>query len=80
MTPSQIKKMKAAEARKKEELARYDEERKQAREERVEILSKTLIRRLNRLTNTFMDEGAIRGFQSKIQVFKLQPDPIVINN
>jgi hypothetical protein len=57
-----------AEARKKAELAKYEEERQRAREERVETLSNNLIRKLSILTDTKMKAPDIRRFQRSIQV------------
>lgn len=63
--------MNAADFRKEAELAKHKNERKLAREERVKTLSETLIRKLNQLTDTDMDEKAIRAFQLKLQVPEL---------
>ncbi|RPB11273.1 DnaJ-domain-containing protein [Morchella conica CCBAS932] len=56
-----------AEARKKAELAKYEQERQRAREERVETLSNNLIRKLSTLTDTKMKASDIRRFQRSIQ-------------
>lgn len=61
----------AADFRKEAELAKHKNERKLARKERVKTLSETLIRKLNQLTDTNMDERAIRAFQLKLQVPEL---------
>lgn len=61
----------AADFRKAAELAKHKNERKLARKERVKTLSETLIRKLNQLTDTNMDESAIRVFQQKLQVLEL---------
>lgn len=63
----------AADFRKEAELAKHKHERKLAREERVKTLSETLIRKLNQLTDTDMDERAIKVFQLKLQVRKPYP-------
>lgn len=61
----------AADFRREAELAKHKNERKLARKQRVKTLSETLIRRLNQLTDTDMDERAIRAFQLKLQVPEL---------
>lgn len=68
-------KMNGADFRKEAELAKHKNERKLAREERVKTLSETLIRKLNQLTDTDMDEKAIRAFQLKLQVPELFSHP-----
>lgn len=65
----------ATDFRKEAELAKHKHERKLAREERVKTLSETLIRKLNQLTDTDMDEKAIRAFQLKLQVPELFSQP-----
>lgn len=62
------RKTNANDSRKEAELAKHKEERISARKERVKVLSETLIRKINQLTDTNMDERAIKTFQLKLQV------------
>lgn len=56
-----------AEALKKAELAKYEEERRRAREERVQMLSDNLIQKLSMLTDTKMKSSDTRRFRRTIQ-------------